>query len=72
MAEIRACPYCFAEIDKRALRCPHCSGELRACQRCGENVGFVTRQKFVGLLRGGMKTQLRCMTCDLVLDGPRW
>lgn len=66
------CPYCFGEIHDHATRCVHCAGELRVCRRCGKPVGVVAHQKFVGLMRGGMKTQYRCQDCGLVLDGPRF
>ncbi|MCL2513489.1 MAG: large conductance mechanosensitive channel protein MscL [Oscillospiraceae bacterium] len=26
--EKKGCPYCFAEVDKRAVRCPHCTSGL--------------------------------------------
>lgn len=68
---MRQCPYCTEDIPAAALRCRHCAGELRYCPRCEGKVGVVARQKFVGMLRGGMKTQLRCMKCGRVLDGPR-
>lgn len=68
----RACPYCMSEIPAQALRCRHCSGELRHCDRCGDLRGTTSKQKFVGMLRGGTKTQYRCMVCDKVLDGPRF
>jgi hypothetical protein len=67
----RPCPYCFEPIASQALRCNHCAGQLRDCPHCKQKVGVVTRQKFVGLIRGGMKTRLRCLSCDRVLDGPR-
>ena len=67
----RACPYCAATINAAALRCGSCAGELKYCKSCGQNVGMTSKQKFVGLIRGGMKTQFRCMKCDRVLDGPR-
>lgn len=35
-------------------------------------VGLVSHQKFVGFVRGGMKTQYRCELCNKVLDGPRF
>lgn len=34
--------------------------------------GMKSKQKFVGLARGGMKTQYRCTHCAKVLDGPRF
>lgn len=33
---------------------------------------MTSRQTFVGVLRGGMMTQYRCMICGKVLDGPRF
>lgn len=68
----RACPYCRASIAQDALRCQHCAGELKYCPGCRSVVGMTAKQKFVGMARGGMKTQYRCMTCGRVLDGPRW
>jgi len=67
-----ACPYCVEPIDEAATRCKHCAGELRHCPNCGRNVGLTTKQKFVGVLRGGMKVQSRCVNCGKVLDGPRF
>lgn len=67
----RACPYCNEPISTGATRCKHCAGEMRACPACGDIVGLTTKQKFVGLARGGMKVQSRCMRCNRVLDGPR-
>lgn len=67
----RDCPYCFGTIDALATRCKHCAGELRYCRRCGDNVGVTTKEKFVGLFRGGHQTQYRCMRCDRVVAGPR-
>lgn len=69
--KMRDCPYCFEPIRRDATRCQHCAGHLRHCPRCGENVGLAVRQKFVGLFRGGMKEQARCVQCGRVLDGPR-
>jgi hypothetical protein len=68
----RPCPYCTLDIARKASRCPHCAGELRWCARCGEHVAMTSKQKFVGVLRGGMKTQYRCAKCGTVLDGPRF
>ena len=68
----RPCPYRAEPIAREALRCRHCAGELRHCSQCQTTVGTVARQKFVGLVRGGMKTQLSCLQCGKVLDGPRF
>lgn len=68
----RSCDYCTSEIPEQATRCPQCSGEFRRCPAEGRLVGMTTKQKFVGVLRGGTKTQYRCMHCDRVLDGPRF
>jgi len=70
--ETRQCPYCTSQISRDALRCAHCSGELKWCSRCKELVGMTSKQKFVGLARGGMKAQYRCMKCAKTLDGPRF
>lgn len=70
--ETRPCPYCHTAMNVDARRCPHCSGELLDCPRCRTLVGTTSKQKFVGALRGGMKTQVRCAVCSTVLDGPRW
>lgn len=70
--ETRDCPYCFEQIPEEATRCKHCAGKLWPCPKCLDNVGVVTKQKFVGLLRGGTKEQRRCMDCGTVVDGPRW
>jgi hypothetical protein len=66
------CPYCRREIAADAFRCWNCGGEQRYCPRCEDFVGVSSHQKFVGMLRGGMKTQLRCLNCDRVVDGPRF
>jgi hypothetical protein len=71
-ADTHPCPYCMTAIPRQALRCVGCGGELRYCKGCGNNVGLASKQKFVGFARGGMKTQYRCMTCNRVLDGPRF
>lgn len=66
------CPYCHSGIHPDASRCPSCSGELKFCSSCREHVGVTSKQKFVGMARGGMKTQYRCMKCGRVVDGPRF
>lgn len=71
-AVTHACPYCKEPIASNASRCSKCGGELRNCPRCKRYVGTRSKQKFVGMARGGMKTQYRCMNCDRVLDGPRF
>lgn len=71
-AETRPCPYCHSPMAVDASRCPSCAGELRDCPRCKQKVATVSKQKFVGVVRGGMKTQVRCATCNTILDGPRW
>lgn len=70
VAATRNCDYCTTEIPAQATRCPSCAGEFRYCPNDKRLVGTTSRQKFVGLLRGGMKTQFRCTHCDRVLDGP--
>jgi hypothetical protein len=69
---LRLCPYCKSEIHADATRCPSCSGEMRFCPACQANVGLDSKQKFVGFVRGGTKTQYRCKQCARVLDGPRF
>ncbi|MGH2895364.1 MAG: DUF2510 domain-containing protein [Solirubrobacteraceae bacterium] len=71
-AGMRPCPYCTAPMPVQATRCPTCTGELRHRRYCGGPMGVATRQKFVGMVRGGMKTQSRCLGCNRILDGPRW
>jgi hypothetical protein len=66
------CPYCKSSMPETAVRCPSCGGEQRYCKRCDDLVGVWSKQKFVGLARGGTKTQYRCMNCNTVVDGPRW
>lgn len=67
-----ACPYCGSNIHPEASRCAACSGELRFCPRCVAMRGLTSKQKFVGVLRGGTKTQYRCKQCAKILDGPRF
>ena len=55
-----------------AKRCPHCAGEFMFCPKDSRLVGLTGKQKFVGLVRGGTKTQRKCMHCGKVLDGPRF
>jgi hypothetical protein len=66
------CPYCRRDIAADAFRCPSCGGEQRYCHRCKDFVGVSSHEKFVGLVRGGMRTQLRCLNCNKVVDGPRF
>jgi hypothetical protein len=66
------CPYCFTGIHPQATRCPSCGGERRFCPQCQSLQGMTSKQKFVGLVRGGTKTRFNCMGCNSVLDGPRW
>lgn len=68
----KECPYCFSEMHWKATRCPSCSGELRLCPKCHQERAVTTNSKFVGLVRGGTKTQTRCATCHTVIDGPRF
>jgi hypothetical protein len=44
----------------------------RYCSRCEDFVGVTSHEKSVGLIRGGVKTQLRCLNCNKVVDGPRF
>ena len=46
------------------------AGELLWCTRCNDLVATTSKQKFVGMARGGMKTQVRCARCSKILDGP--
>ena len=71
-SETRTCGYCTSEIPAKATRCPNCAGEFKWCAHCKEFVATTGRQKFVGLLRGGTKTQYRCTRCKRVVDGPRF
>lgn len=66
------CPYCKVSISDVATRCQHCGGEQKYCSRCDDLVAMTSKQKFVGIARGGMKTQYRCARCSKVLDGPRF
>lgn len=68
----RSCAYCQTLINKNAHRCPACGGDFKHCSRCGSLQGMTSHQKFVGIVRGGTKTQYRCMTCTKTLDGPRF
>lgn len=60
------------QISDQATRCPNCAGEFRYCPHDKRLIGVKSKSKFVGLLRGGTQVQLRCMSCDRVLDGPRF
>lgn len=71
-ASQRPCPYCTTPMPTMASRCTACSGQLRFCKRCKAQMGTHSKQKFVGLARGGSKEQQRCMGCNAVLDGPRF
>jgi hypothetical protein len=71
-ADTRPCPYCTSPIARKALRCGSCAGELKFCRTCRMPMGMTSKQKFVGIVRGGMKTQYRCMKCRHILDGPRF
>lgn len=64
------CPYCRGAMPYEATRCPSCAGELLWCTRCNDLVATTSKQKFVGMARGGMKTQVRCARCSKILDGP--
>lgn len=70
-AATRSCPYCAEQMAAGATRCQLCSGELRFCSHCKQNVGTISKQKLVGVLRGGMKARVSCMRCGRTLDGPR-
>ena len=67
---VGVCPYCQASMQGPATRCASCSGELKHCPECKTLVGMSSKQKFVGVLRGGMKTQYKCLRCRRTLDGP--
>lgn len=69
-SETRACGYCTSEIPASALRCPKCSGEFRHCPRCKELVAVSTRQKTVGLARGGRTPVADCLRCGKQITGP--
>lgn len=68
----QVCPYCRNAMAEGATRCAACSGELKWCPKCQGLVGVTTNSKFVGMARGGTKTQYRCGQCRRVLEGPRW
>lgn len=68
----RACPYCGAQISESATRCNACAGQLYRCPRCVKIQGAYGKSKFVGIARGGTKTQYRCIVCHTVVAGPRW
>lgn len=59
------CPYCLLEINPKALRCTHCSGQLWFCKRCHTNVGAVgqPQQTNTKLLNPTYRTKYRCMNC---------
>lgn len=67
-----ACPYCQTPIAPNLSRCPQCSGIFKFCRKCNHMVAVTTNSKFVGMARGGTKTQVRCGTCQTVLEGPRF
>lgn len=71
-ARMKQCPYCQSQMPQDAIRCQACGGELSWCPNCKDGVGTSHKEKFVGVLRGGIKTQYRCMRCGKVLDGPRF
>ena len=66
------CPYCATQIAPGLSRCPQCAGQFKYCPRCQAMVALTTNSKFVGLARGGTKTQYRCAQCSKVLEGPRF
>ena len=70
--ETRECGYCTSEIPASALRCPKCSGEFHHCPRCKQLVAVSTRQKTVGLARGGRTAVAHCLRCGKQVAGPRW
>lgn len=70
-AETRACDYCTTQIPAQAIRCPSCAGEFRHCPTDQRLVGVKSKEVFVGLLRGGKKTRVSCLSCGRVLEGPR-
>lgn len=72
MTDTNACDYCTTQIPAGATRCPQCAGQFYFCPTDKRHVGVTSKQKFVGLMRGGTKTQYRCMHCGRVLDGPRF
>lgn len=71
-ASTRACPYCTQQMPVGGTRCPSCSGQLFFCQKDQEWVGAHTKQKWVGMARGGSQLQSRCMKCGRVVAGPRF
>lgn len=69
--ETRECGYCTSEIPAGALRCPRCAGEFHHCPRCKQLVAVSTRQKSVGLARGGRTPVADCLRCGKQITGPR-
>ncbi len=57
------CPYCREEISDKSSRCKHCAGEIMTCSKCAKTVGIKVEKQFVGLLRGGYKNEMICMSC---------
>lgn len=71
MSDTRSCGYCTSEIPAAALRCPQCAGEFHNCPRCKQLVAVKTKDKFVGLLRGGTQKVAHCLQCGKQVAGPR-
>jgi hypothetical protein len=66
------CAYCNTPITAGVARCPQCAGDFKYCSRCKDMVALTTNSKFVGMARGGTKTQYRCARCAKVLEGPKF
>lgn len=66
------CPQCGSMISAYATKCPHCTSDIRYCDRCQQRVGVIITNKWVGALRGGSKPVARCMHCRTIVEGPRW
>lgn len=60
---VMKCPYCREEISDKSSRCKHCAGEIMTCSKCAKTVGVKVEKQFVGLLRGGYRNEMICMSC---------
>lgn len=66
------CAYCKEPIAPNAERCPHCAGLFFYCKHDKGLMPVDTKEKFVGLLRGGSKPSHRCKKCGRILAGAKW
>lgn len=67
-----ACAYCGESMQAGGSRCSHCGGEYFWCKHDGAYMPVNTKQKFVGLARGGTKPSHRCRRCDRIIGGAKW